>query len=221
MSFNKIEVSRKISLMIDAKLFAIVDNIYKETLREIKSIFSSLYYVDGNGDKINVRCAMGATDRAAGKTYQDNTFSLPYITVVEKGSSNDDSKRRYSTILVSEKIWDAKENKAKRYVSVPSRPIIIEYDINVWTKYLSEMDQLRYSIFSLFNPSLAIPTKFSTITKAFIKNEGITNYTAQDGNDRLVQKSISISVETYMPSPKFLYTNTGSIESVNIDPALL
>jgi hypothetical protein len=211
-------VADQIISLTESKLFAISNNIYKETLRELKNIFGSIYYLDGNNNKILVKCSVGSQDRTSGKQAQDNTMVLPYITIVETGSANDDDRRRYSQTIVSEKVWDSNERRAKRYLSLPPRPVNITYDINIWTKFISDIDQIRYSIFSKFNPELKINTKYSNFTKAYIKSETpLSDIKAQDNSDRLIQKSISIEVQTYLPSPKFLYTNTGEIKDVNID----
>lgn len=68
----------------------------------------------------------------------------------------------------------------------------------------------------MFNPDLEIKTKLSNITKAFFDSEStIDKIEANDQDDRILKKSISISVETYLENPRFLYTSTGKIEKLN------
>jgi hypothetical protein len=201
--------------------FSIKQNIYRETLRQLLSIFGNVYYLDGNGSRVKVKCTTGKPDRPTGKDANEDNLVLPYITITETGSQESDERRKINSLLVNEKIWDDKENRAKRVLSLAPRAINITYQINIWAKYNADLDQIRYFIFSLFNPSLDIRTKFSDHTKAFVKNEeDISNAQAADTTDRLVQKTITISVETYLPSPKFLFTNTGEVKSFNAEVIL-
>lgn len=209
-SFN---VKNKLIDLTTAKTTSIVDNIYRHTLRELLNQFGDLYYLDANNNAIQVKCAHGAQDRLAGKNKKDNTLILPYISVTEVKTSNSDERRRYSPIVISEKLWNSKLNRAERYLSLSPRPIDLTYKVNIWTKYKSDMDMLRSSIFGIFNPELNIKTEYSDYCKAYIENEqDLGNTKATDQEDRTIQKTITIVVETYIPSPKFLFTSTGIID---------
>ena len=74
---------------------------------------------------------------------------------------------------------------------------------------------LRGGIFSLFNPELRIPTNHSSEARAFIEKErSIGSVIAADTKDRVLQKTIEVRLETYIQSPKFLFTNTGEINEI-------
>jgi hypothetical protein len=209
------EVTYKIIEMTKQQTYAVKDNIYKETLRQLLHIFGGIYYLDANGNKINIKCTNGKQEKPVGSDRKNNTLVLPLITITESGGSNSDSRRRYNPVLVVEKAWNKKLNRAQRVLSLAPRPIDLTYEINLWAKYNEDLDIMRYSIFSLFNPDLDIRTDFSDYTKAFIDSESdIGTSEAEDTKDRLLRKSISIKVETYLPSPKFLFTNTGQIENI-------
>ena len=207
------EVTAEIISMTNQQMYANIETVYKEILRQLVNTFGGLYVNDEHGNKTKVACVTGQQERLKGKANKANTLVLPYITVNDISTSNNDSRRRYNPILVHEKEWDVKTMRAKRVLSLPPRPIDLTYQINLWTKYKEDMDVLRYSIFSLFNPDLEIKTKFSDFTKAFIESDReIGTSQANDREDRKLKRTITILVETYMPSPKFLYTNTGEIE---------
>ena len=92
------------------------------------------------------------------------------------------------------------------------------YQLNVWTKYMSDMDQILEQVRLKFNPEMEVPTKFSTLTKGLIDTEeNIGKLSAGDKEDRVLQKTINITVRTYIPSPKFLVTSTGEIEKFLIE----
>jgi len=80
------------------------------------------------------------------------------------------------------------------------------------------LDQIKEQLWGRFHPSADIPTKFSTKTQAFIvAEENNSELTVGDGADRLIQYSALVRVETYIPSPRAMFTSTGKIRVVNID----
>lgn len=189
-----------------------VNNVYKESLRALLSEMSNLYYIDGNGNDVKCKCIYGNPERLASTLYTDNTLILPMVSVVETSTENDDSRRRYSKVVVNETYWDPNKKRATRTLSVAPRPVTLTYEISLWSKYKYDLDMLRSSIYSLFSPEVNLRTKFSDYGKAYIVSEqDVGNTQASDTEDRVLRKSITISLQTYIPSPKFMVTNTGEI----------
>lgn len=196
------------------KIMPVVDNLYKESLRAMLHLFGNIYYIDGNANRVKVRCTHGNPERMASRLVADNTMELPLISISEVSTSNSDERRRHSHVLISEKSWDPKTRRATRLVSLAPRPINITYEINVWTKYKSDMDMVRATIFTMFNPDVEVRTKFSDYNRAFLVEErDLGSLTANDTEDRVIQKAITISLETYITSPKFRVTSTGQIDA--------
>jgi hypothetical protein len=195
-----------------------VQKIFKDTLRNLINIFGNIYCIDKNNNSIKVKCFHANQERAVAKTFVGDNITLPLITISENSSSNNDDRRRYTPILMHDKYWHKRKNRAIRLLSMAPRPIDIKYTINIWSKYKEDLDQIREHILVLFNPDLEIKTRQSNITKAFFENESdIQQSEASDQTDRILKKSITISVETYVENPKFLYTSTGKIESINYE----
>lgn len=212
------KVLQDIEAWTDREKFALINNVYRETLKELKNVFSNLYYIDGNNNRIKIHCKTGHQDRVIGKQEAEENLVLPMIAISESGTQNADGRRRSSNVLVTETFWDPKEKRAKRIVSLSPRAVDLSYEIGIWTKFKSEMDQIRYCIFSMFNPSLDLRTKFSDLTKVFLEDESDDgDIYAPDTTDRTLQKTIRLKVETYLPSPKFLYTNSGEIKLINTE----
>ena len=183
-------------------------------------IFGNIYYIDGNSNRIKVKCSHGNPERIAGRLKADNTLILPMLTIVEAGTESDPQRMRYQNI-VSETHFDKSKLRATRVLSLPPRPVNINYDINIWCKFKADMDMIRSSIFSLFSPDLNIETQFSVHNKAFINSEqDVGSVTAADTGDRILQKTINVTLETYIPSPKFLFTNTGEIKEFKFNTTL-
>ena len=103
------------------KLKPEVDNIYKETLRELLNVFGDVYYLDGNNNREKITCVHGDQERIAGKIKQDNTLVLPLISVAERGTNIAEDRQRYSNVLISEKSWDPVKQRAVRLLSLAPR----------------------------------------------------------------------------------------------------
>lgn len=195
-----------------------VQRVYKETLRELLNIFNSTYYTDGNGKQVKILCIPSNQERPVASQFPGNNIILPSLSVGETSTSNSDERRKYSPMLVHEKYWDEDKQRAVRILSLAPRPINISYKLNIWTKYQEDMDQIKEYVFLLFNPDLEIATQHNYNTKAFLEGESdISEIDVPDSKDRILKKTITFKVETYIPSPKFLYTSTGKIESFNYE----
>lgn len=195
-----------------------IQEIYKDMLRSLLNIFGNIYYLDKNNNSIKIKCYHANQERAIAKAVVGDNITLPVITIGETSTNNDDDRRRYSPILVHEKGWDKDKQRAVRLLSLAPRAVNITYDINIWCKYKQDLDQIRESIFLLFNPDLEVGIKSNTATKLFITSESDTSeVTASDTQDRILRKSIKLNGETYIPNPKFLYTSTGKIENFNFE----
>ena len=217
---DSLTVRNRIVELTTTKSLPVIDNVYKESLRSMLHIFGNMYYLDANTNRVKVNCSHGNPERIAGRLKADNTLILPMLTVVETGTTSDNTRMRYQNI-VSETHWDEDKRRATRVLSLPPRPINITYDINIWCKYKADMDMLRSSIFALFSPDINIPTKYSVHNKAFINSErDVGSVTANDTGDRILQKTISVSLETYIPSPKFFFTNTGEIHEFKVNTVI-
>jgi len=194
-----------------------IPRIYKETLRAVIHLFSNLFIIDSEEKIVKVKCMHGNPERVVAKLNQEDNLILPVITITQTTSDDDDARRRYTPLLVNERYWDTSKERAFRVLSFVARPININYEINFWCKYRADIDQLLEQSRLLFNPEASINTPFSTLTKGYITGEvDNSELSVGDTADRIVKKSLSVTVETYVPSPKFLITSTGKIETFNV-----
>ena len=72
-------VQQRIVKMTETRLLPRIDNVYKESLRQVIATFGNLYYIEGNGNRIKVNCAHGNAERIAGRLKTDNNVVLPSI----------------------------------------------------------------------------------------------------------------------------------------------
>jgi len=198
-----------------------ISEIYRETLKTIIHIMGGFNYINSKNEIISISSFHANPERAIAKIREKTNIILPVITVAQATTINDDDRRRYATTLVSEAQWNDKKQRAERTLGLVDRPITIQYQVHIWAKYNSDMDQIAEQLRLLFNPSVEVPTKFSTLAKANLETEEDTSrMDVGDSADRVLTKLFNIEVETYVPSPKYLITSTGKIESFNADVEL-
>ena len=193
------------------------ENSYKEILRFLISEFNDLVYFNDESEAIRVKCRYGNPERTVAKLRQADNMILPVITVSQDSVVEANDRMRFGSVLMQKTYWNDETQRAERIVSLCDRPVNLQYNVNIWTKYMEDMDQLSQQIRLKFSPSIQLSTKYSTDSKVFLNAEN-NNYslTLADREERVIRKSFSLSVETYIRSPKFRVTSTGEIEEVNI-----
>jgi len=215
-STREVEIRKKIFKMTQAKTN--ISFVYKESLRSLIASFNDIVYFDDDDQVKDVKCIYGNAERTVAKLKQENNIILPIISIGQTTSDNDDKRRRYESILVHEKYFDEEKNRAFRLLSLSPRAININYQLNIWSKYRSDLDQILEQIRLKFNPEMSLPTKFSTIAKIdLISEEDVGSLTAADKQDRILKKTLNLVFKTYIPNPKFLITSTGQIEEFKSD----
>ena len=191
---------------------------YKEALRYIISRMGTLAYLSSETNLIDVKCVHANPERTIGKLEQDNNIILPIVSINQTQSQNADLRRRGAPQIVSESFWSDEKKRAVRIISEAPRAVDIEYGINVWAKYKSNLDQLCEQIRLLFNPHLVVKNSYTNTAMAFIDSEqDQSTVEAADREERILQRSFNIKLEAYIPNPKFLITNTGEIEELTLE----
>lgn len=195
-----------------------VSFIYRESLRAMISEFSDIGYISSEEKWTDVKCIHANAERAIAKLKQENNIILPILSIGQTTSDNDTDRQRTESLLVNEKYWDKEKNRATRILSLAPRAVNVKYQLNLWSKYMSDMDQMLEQVRLKFNPEMQVPTEFSTLAKAYLESEDdVGEITVADKADRVLKKTLNIVLRTYIPSPKFLYTSTGEITEFKIE----
>lgn len=204
-----------------SKKMVIPMNGYKEIVRFLLNEFDRLPYLNHEMEIIKVKCRYGNPERTIAKLKEEDNMIIPLITVSQDSIIEDDKRRRFSPVIMHNTYYNKEKQRGERIVSLCDRPVTIRYNINVWTKYMEDMDQLAQQIRLRFNPSIQLQTKFSHDSKVFLAAE-TNNYSFSlaDREDRLIRKTFVATVETYVRSPKYMITSTGQIEEINIEAAI-
>jgi hypothetical protein len=198
-----------------------IRSIYKETLRALINSMGGFEYLDQEEKRVKIKCFHGNPERAVAKRSETRNIILPSITVAQINTANSDNRGRYSSVLVHEKFWDDDKQRAIRVLSLAPRPIDIMYEVSIWSKFIHDMDQIVEQVRLLFNPSMEVETSESTLTKAFIEDEANeSTFETGDGSDRIVRRTLTIRVETWVTNPRFMVTSTGEIEQLNLNTCI-
>jgi hypothetical protein len=189
--------------------------VYKEVVRSLIATFNNFYYVNGNDKLVKIKAIHSAPERAVAKKFQEDNIVLPIISVHQIGAANDVEKRRYDDILIQKSTWDEDKQRAERVISTADVPVVLTFSVNLWTKYMEDLDQISQNIRMKFNPSLDVSTEFTSSLKVYLEDE-TSNVTVEAGDreDRILRKSFSVKTEFFIPSPRFLVTSTGRIEKI-------
>lgn len=201
-------------MLSDMKMSSV---FYKEILRSLLSSMN-LSYIDDQSEYKEVKLHHGRQERTIAKKFQENNLILPYSTIYQSSVSEDDVKRRAWGVLQMSKKWDDATQRAQRVVSYVDIPVKLEYTLSIWSKYISHLDQLSAQIRSKFNPHKNLTIKDTNILKCYLLlEEDISRTDIADKEERLLRKTFTLEVQGYIPSPKFLLTNTGKITNLNTD----
>ena len=185
---------------------------YKESLRYLISKLGTLAYLNSEDKLVGVKCIHANPERTIAKLHQENNIILPILSINQDISDNDDKRRRNSPTLVLNKYWSEKKQRAFRLISLSPRAVNISYGINIWSKYKGNLDQLAEQIRLLFNPHLVIKNPYTNVASAFIELESDqSTLDVGDRQERVLKKSFTVSLESYIPNPQFLITSTGEI----------
>tara|TARA_R110002020_G_scaffold163895_2_gene350089 strand:+ start:2970 stop:3692 length:723 start_codon:yes stop_codon:yes gene_type:complete len=203
------------------KRMVIPINGYKELVRFLINEFNDLPYLNHELETIQVKCRYGNPERTVAKLKEHDNLILPLITVSQDSIVEDDKRRRFYPVIMNNTYWNPETQRAERIISLCDRPVTIRYNINIWTKFMEDMDQLSQQIRLRFNPSIQLKTKFSHDSKVFLSAE-TNNYSFSlaDREDRIIRKTFTATVETYVRSPKFKVTSTGQIEEINLEAGI-
>lgn len=193
-------------------------NAYKEIVRYLLNQFNDLVYVDHELKHVEVKCRYGNPERTIAKLNGEDNIVLPLLTISQNSTIEANERRKNAAILMQNSYWDEEKQRALRVVSFCDRPVTILYNINIWAKYMEDLDQLAQKIRLYFNPALTLNTKFSKDSQVFLDSE-TNNYSfaLADREDRILRKSFTVSVQTYVRSPRYLITSTGELETLNLD----
>lgn len=195
-----------------------ISGIYKDILKFLITTFSKLVYRDDQEDVKEIPCWHGNPERVVARLKQDSLIILPVASIIRISDSDSNQRRRHDRLIQFDTYLDKTKNRAIRVASLAPTPTNVTYKLSLWTKYHEDMDQLAEQVKRMFNPHLRLKTKEDRNSPVYLVQESSNiDVTIADGKDRLIRRSFMLSLETYIPNPKFMITNSGEIKEFNLD----
>lgn len=184
-------------------------NFTKEYTEKLSQLFDNLTYISSEEKEISVAFIYGSVERAVGKRQEKNTLTLPIVSFSFHSLTESKDRQKYDPLINFETSFDKAKQEYKRVISKVPKPIKLNYKINLYSKFIEDLNQLTEKIEAKFNPSLEVSVSFNKKGKAFITDrQEATSVILGDKQDRVLKRSLVITIETYIPSERFLVTNT-------------
>ena len=193
-------------------------DFYREYTKFLIEKMKTVQYLDSEEKAQDVNVFFANPERAIAKMKEDRNFKLPLMSISIDDIDEDKDRRKTSSNLEISTVWDVKKQRAVRIISKAAKPINLSFTINIWSKYLEDLNQIIESVMLMFNPSMDFKTKDSSNSQAFIQQ--VTDNSVMsvgDQKDRVIRKMVIITAEAYLSNPKYLITSTGEIERMGVD----
>lgn len=194
-----------------------ISKVYRKVLEAMILRFQRLSYLDSELEEISLKCFHANPERAIAKLNQENNIILPVLSLSQSYSDSDPNRVRSKNLLVTKTVKNAKLNKVERLVTLAPKPVNIIYSFNVWSKYMSDLDQITEQVRGEFNPHIDLTTDLGTVKVFLTREDNNSEITVGDGSDRVLRKSFTLEVEAYIPYPEFLLTSNGRITEFNTE----
>ena len=197
-------------------------NFYREYTQSLINNLTGLSIVDSQGRALqDIEVFFANQERAVAKITESKNLRLPVVSVAIINTQEDVNRRKPDFNVVMERKFDVTTRRAMRVVSLAPKALNLMYRINLWGKYIEDINQLSEQVENLFRPSLRVATSFGNSTPAFIAySTDQSTLTAGDRQDRIVQKAFTINVEGYLPQNKYILATNGKIKSLIIPTEL-
>ena len=197
-------------------------NFYREYTQSLIDNLGGLSIVDTQGRALqDIEVFFANQERAVAKITESKNLRLPVVSVAIINTQEDVNRRKPDFNVVMERKFDVTTRRAMRVVSLAPKALNLMYRINLWGKYIEDVNQLSEQVENLFRPSLPVPTSFGNSTPAFIAySTDQSTLTAGDRQDRIVQKAFTINVEGYLPQNKYILATNGKIKSLIVPTEL-
>jgi hypothetical protein len=196
-------------------------DFYRQTTKRLLAVFSDCQVIGDDGGVDTVPIWYANPERAIAKIYEGRTLNLPAMTLNIESLDNDEDRRRPNFGVQVWKEFDEVKNKAIRVAALAPRAVKVTYKLNLWTRYVEDMNQLVELVHYKFHPHIIVPTNFNDNTHAFLKSTTDNSVVdVPDREDRLIKKAITFEVETYIPSRKYEITSTGSLRELRFDVSI-
>jgi len=211
------DIRREIEALVDTASFQKPD-YYRAFTKRLKEILGDFKVVKGDDTIRTVDLIYANPERAVAKIEEGKNITLPIMSLQFDGIELDNARRKPMEALVEKKFWDSQKRRAIRYMALAPVATNLVFGLNLWGRYVEEVNQLTEQVLLKFRPNLPIDIREGEVYQAFVRDVAeATQLTAGDREDRIVKRVVRFEVQSYVPSQVFRFTNTGQIETLNYE----
>jgi hypothetical protein len=193
-------------------------DFYRSFTKRLREIFGSLKVLKGDDSIRDVEIIYANPERAVAKIMEGKTTKLPLLSLQFEGVEVDTARRKPMEALVERRFWIPDQQRAIRYMALAPVAANLSFALNIWGKYVEEVNQLTEQVILKFRPNLPVEIREGESFQAYIKDVSeASNLEAGDRQDRIVKRQVRFEVQSYIPSKVFRFTNTGEIMSMNYE----
>lgn len=170
-------------------------------------------------DKVqNVEVIYARPDRAVAKMKDSQNLALPLISFEILDIQNDETRYRPNFNVEYWTVKNFKTRRVFRIAALAPRAVKIEAAIHLWTRSGYDMFQLLEFINLKFHPHMRLACETNRYTSAFIDNISDDSIlTVDDREDKVIRKTITLNIEGYIPTRKYVIQANGDIEEFNVE----
>jgi len=196
-------------------------DFYRTFTTRLKEMFSEYKVLKGDETVRSVDVIYANPERAVAKIRETKNTTLPMLSLQFEGIEPAIKRRRPLEALVDSKFWDPQKQRAIRYIAEAPFAADLYFGVNVWGRYVEDINQLTEQLLLSFRPNLPIHLREGEVYQAFLEKVDETSTTvAKDREDRILKRRVRFKVEAYIPSHVVTFTRTGEIRSLNYDAYL-
>jgi hypothetical protein len=193
-------------------------DFYRVFTRRLKEIFSSFKVLKGDETIREVDVIYANPERAVAKIVEGKTQNLPLLSLQLDGVSVDERRQKPMEALVERKFWIPEKQRAIRYMALAPVAANLAFVLNIWGKYVEEVNQLTEQIMLQFRPNLRVDIREDEVYQAYLKDvSDSSNMAVGDRQDRIIKRQVRFEVQSYIPSKVFRFTNTGEIQVMTFE----
>lgn len=194
---------------------------YRKTSRELLNIFSDAQIIGSDNEVQPVTVSYANYERAIAMLFKTRNLTLPQMTLAISDTVEDFERRKPNTDIEFWTIRDKKSMRSTRVAAMSPKAVKVSYQLNLWARYVEDMNQLIEYVMNKFRPQLRVGTDFLTNAPAFITAvSDNSTLTVPDREDRIIKKTVTFEVETWMPTRKYMIQSNGAIREMRYDVEL-
>lgn len=211
------DIRREILKLEESSTYQKAD-FYRSFAKKLQLLFGDFQVVKGDDELRDVEIIYANPERAVAKIWEGKTTNLPLLSLQFDGIELDNMRRRPMENLVEKKFWDTEKQRAIRYIALAPVASKLVFAINIWGKYIEEVNQLTEQILLKFRPNFPIELNPEETYQSYVRDiSEASDFTPADRQDRVIKRIVRFEVDSYIPSKVYKFTNTCELLVMNYE----